>query len=396
MKIRKRISYWILAVLLPVLCIQSCANQETRNQRIDKHKPENPKKNSSNSASSDDNASGEEEHPWEETDSWEIEDWAQAYLDYVNTYEFSDSWTYSLIYVDEDEIPELVMDTGVEAGGCMILTWQEGILDVLQTLRLNFTYVEKGNLLCNSEGNMGYYYDNVFTIEDGKWVFIAGGTYEDGPDGPRFDENDNYIYDYYWMEQAVEQEEYEAELGKIYPEKKGKIPEIYYIKDELFSLLKTGHTMSANHRYELLVEDITWAKAGEACQEKGGYLATLTSWEEFERVQEQIISEEKTAVTFYVGADWERYQSYRWLEPEVKDGYSMLDHYNALFRDFWLEGEPSYTGLTESGEEVDEEYVALIYRSADGRCYLNDVPEDILAAAPSYEGKIGYICEYDE
>ena len=147
MKIRKRISYWILAVLLPVLCIQSCANQETRNQRIDKHKPENPKKNSSNSAASDDNASGEEEHPWEETDSWEIEDWAQAYLDYVNTYEFSDSWTYSLIYVDEDEIPELVMDTGVEAGGCMILTWQEGILDVLQTLRLNFTYVEKGNLL---------------------------------------------------------------------------------------------------------------------------------------------------------------------------------------------------------------------------------------------------------
>ena len=74
----------------------------------------------------------------------------------------------------------------------------------------------------------------------------------------------------------------------------------------------------------------------------------------------------------------------------------MLDLYNALFADFWLDGEPSYEGLTEDGREVKEEYVCILYRSADGRCYLNDVPEDILSAAPSYRGRIGYICEYDE
>lgn len=72
----------------------------------------------------------------------------------------------------------------------------------------------------------------------------------------------------------------------------------------------------------------------------------------------------------------------------------MLDLFNALFR-FWLEGEPSYTYFTESGVEVSEDFVVLFYQEKDGRCYLNDVPNDILEAAPSYAGRIGYICEYE-
>ncbi len=52
--------------------------------------------------------------------------------------------------------------------------------------------------------------------------------------------------------------------------------------------------------------------------------------------------------------------------------------------------------MTEDGEEVREDCVAVIYRSSDGRCYLNDMPDDILSAFPSYTGKTGYICEYDE
>lgn len=76
--------------------------------------------------------------------------------------------------------------------------------------------------------------------------------------------------------------------------------------------------------------------------------------------------------------------------------YEMLSLYKALFRGFWLEGEPGYTGLTEDGEEVREDCVAVIYRSSDGRCYLNDMPDDIMSAFPSYTGKTGYICEYDE
>ena len=111
-----------------------------------------------------------------------------------------------------------------------------------------------------------------------------------------------------------------------------------------------------------------------------------------------MISEDKENVTFFVGANNERTDNtfgFHWIEPESGETYDMLNLYNALF-EFWLEGEPSYTGLTEDGVEVDEDYVVLFYRKADDRCYLNDVPDDILSAAPSYAGKVGYICEYEK
>ncbi len=326
------------------------------------------------------------------------EDWKQAYLNWLSGSEYADACTYSLIYVDEDEIPELVADTGVEAGGCQIVTWHDGKTDVLQTDRLYFNYLEKGNLLCNSEGHMGYYYDNIYTIKDGVWELLYSGTYHDPESGPQLDENEiDYIYEYEWQGQPVEQSEYERQLAAVYPAQQAAEPEKYYIMDEMSSILKTGETTSVNHRYELIVDDLTWSEACAACEEKGGYLATLTSWEEFERVQAQMISEEKTSVTFFVGAaNREDTFGYAWLEPGVDGGYNILANYNALFEGYWLEGEPSYTGIAEDGREVKEDCMAIIYRSSEGRCYLNDVADDILSEAPSFAGRVGYICEYDE
>ncbi len=324
--------------------------------------------------------------------------WKQAYLGWLDESEYADMCTYSLIYVDEDEIPELVSNTGVEAGGCQILTWHDGTLDVLQTSRLYFSYIEKANLLCNSEGNMGYYYDDIYTIKDGRWQFLCGGTYHDPETGPQLDENENdYIYEYEWQEEPVEEAEYEQRFHAVYQEDQAVTPGTYYIRDELSSILATGETISANHRYELIIGDLTWSEAKQACEEKGGYLATLTSQEEFHRVQEQIIAEGHTSVTFFVGAaNKEDMFGYTWLEPGTEKGYGMLQLYSALFEGYWLEEEPSYTGIAEDGQEVTEDCVALIYRSSEGRCYLNDVADDILSEAPSFAGRVGYICEYDE
>lgn len=339
-----------------------------------------------------------------------LEEWKQAYLNYLEENYYTDTCTYSLIYVDDDDIPEMVVDTGFEAGGCQFLTFHDHVLDVWQSARLNVTYIERGNLICNSDGNMGRYYDNVYTIQDGKWVYVDGGIWGYGQDGMQVDENGDYLAFFYWtgeepwnMEEywggeEITEEEYEARLSAIYPMKQSMHPQKYYILDEIKSILRTGDVASAKHRYELIVKDVTWKEAEALCHEKGGYLATITSHEEYERLQEQMISEHKEDITFFVGAINERVEGtpsgFRWLEPGIKYGYYMLDLYNALFR-FWLEGEPSYTGLTESGVEVREDVVVLFYREKDGRCYLNDVPNDILEAAPSYAGRIGYICEYE-
>ncbi len=343
----------------------------------------------------------------------EYEDWKAAYLSYLDAYEYADRCTYSLIYVDEDDIPELMIDTGYEAGGCFILTFHDGVLDGWQSDRLNVTYIEKGNLICNSDGNMGYYYDRVYTIQDGKWRYVEGGKYGDGPDGVQFDENGDYIGVYvyiwngeaesigYWDGKEISEEEYESHLNSVYPTEQAICPERYYILKEICSVLRTGDVSSAGHRYELIVEDLTWTEADTLCREKGGYLAAITSWEELERIQEQMIAENKTDITFFVGAKnpMERNMGgtwgYHWFEPESGAKYDMLELYAALFG-FWLDDEPSYTGLTEDGAEVIEDCVVLLYREADERCYINDVPDDILSAAPSYSGKVGYICEYDE
>ena len=321
-------------------------------------------------------------------------DYRAAYLSYLKEFEYADECTYSLIYVDDDDIPELVIDNGYEAAGCIVLTFHDGALDAWQSSRLNFTYIERGNLICNSDGHMGYYYDFVYTIRDGKWEYVDGGVWGDPPEGPQFDENDDYIYVYQWDKEEVSEEEYERRLNEVYPLEWAKHPEKYYILKEIRSLLETGEVTSAGHRYELVVEDLTWKEAEALCREKGGYLATVTTWEEMERIQEQMLAEDKANVTFFVGANAEG-GGYCWFEPENGETYSMLGLYNALFC-FWLEGEPSYTGLTEDGIEVDEDYVVLFYRKSDERCYLNDVPDDILSAAPSYRGRVGYICEYDE
>lgn len=339
-----------------------------------------------------------------------LEEWKQAYLTYIDEDEYADTCTYSLIYVDDDDVPELVIDTGFEAGGCQILTFHDHFLDVWQSGRLNVSYIERGNLICNSDGNMGYYYDNVYAIQDGKWVYADGGIWGDGPDGVQLDENENIIEFFYWTGEEpwnreeywsgeeMTEEEYEARLNAVYPMEQSMYPQKYYILDEIKSILRAGDVTSAGHRYELIVEDVSWKEAERLCHERGGYLATITSQEEFGRLQSQMLAEDKADITFFVGAKKERTEGmpfgYRWLEPGTEKGYYMLELSNALF-DFWLEGEPSYSGLTESGREIEEAYVVLLYRKSDGRCYINDVPNDILEAAPSYAGRVGYICEYE-
>ena len=177
-----------------------------------------------------------------------LEEWKQAYLNYLKKDNYAATCTYSLIYVDDDNIPEMVIDTGFEAGGCRFLTFHDHVLDVWQSGRLNVSYIERGNLICNSDGNMGHYYDNVYTIQDGKWVYVDGGIRGDGPDGVQFDENDDYIEFFYWTGEEQEywvgeemtEEEYEARLNAIYPKEQSMYPQNDYTLDEIKSMLRTG------------------------------------------------------------------------------------------------------------------------------------------------------------
>lgn len=341
-----------------------------------------------------------------------VEDWRSIYLTYLEEMEYADSFTYTLIYVDEDYIPELVVDRGSCAGGCMILTVHDNVVDEFETIRLGFSYVEQGNKLCNADGNMGHYFDHVYTIRDGKWEYVAGGEYGDGPEGVQLDENGNEIFVYYWNDVEVDEEEYDRQLNAVFPGEQAVDPqrqaldpkenEGYYIASEMRSLLLTGNVTSAKHRYELVEGDMTWEEARRECSLRGGYLAAITSWEELEQMKELIAAEGKEDISFWVGANLERglkgdselSWGFHWIDPNAGSAYDMLALFNALWG-FWIGSAPDYEGQTEDGRTVKEYCVMLIYRQEDDRCYIRDMPEDILSAFPSYTGKIGYICEYD-
>ena len=110
--------------------------------------------------------------------------WADAYYDYLidfdrkygkDGYDGLECRTYDYIYVNDDDVPELILQGQDEATGNLILTYSDGKIDELQTSRLYFDYIEKENRLRNSEGHMGYYYDYIYTIKDGKWEIHSEG-----------------------------------------------------------------------------------------------------------------------------------------------------------------------------------------------------------------------------
>lgn len=141
--------------------------------------------------------------------------WRTAYRDYV-TANPSQNDTYALIYVNDDSVPELVIDSGFEAGGCRILTYSAGQVNVLTTRRRGFTYIKRGNRLCNSDGVMDSYYDDVYEIRNGRWVCIARGEYYGYLSGWN-DILQRYVCkNYIWNGQKTDIGQYMLSLSRVY------------------------------------------------------------------------------------------------------------------------------------------------------------------------------------
>ena len=144
-----------------------------------------------------------------------VASWRDAYRAYV-TANPSQGDTYALIYVNGDDIPELVIDSGYEAGGCRILTYGQGQVNVLTTRRRGFTYIERGNRLCNSDGSMDSYYDDVYEIRNGRWVCIARGEYYGYLSGWN-DILQRYVCkNYIWNGQKTDIGQYMIALSQVY------------------------------------------------------------------------------------------------------------------------------------------------------------------------------------
>ena len=145
------------------------------------------------------------------------------------------------------------------------------------------------------------------------------------------------------------------------------------------------------HRYEYFVEDCTWNEAFRKAVGRGGYLIRINSAEEYDHVLSEITQKGLSDVRFFAGARREAdSRDYYWTD---QNDHLFGEPLNApaywAFPE-WLTGEPSYRD-----GDTEEAYMNIFYYPDQERWVWNDVPDDILAAAPYYSGKIGYIVEYD-
>jgi len=144
--------------------------------------------------------------------------WKQAYINYIYDNLKVHNWhQYELICLDDDAIPELVALGDSEAGGNLICNYYDGEVHSTSLLRLGFDYIERGNLLCNSDGHMDNYYDIVYSIIDGKLVQTDSGYWGELDDaGHQFDEDGNLIYQYSWNGVSVTEEKYNKCLNLVF------------------------------------------------------------------------------------------------------------------------------------------------------------------------------------
>lgn len=143
------------------------------------------------------------------------DEWKEAYINWVNQ---RPDWTYVLFDVNGDDIPEIAAHSGNMADGGAVGTYANGKVQEIPIARCGLISVQGQNVVDNSDGHMGRYYDCVYKIDDGRWVQIGDGEY--GDNGDTTMETDKYgnstiKFVYTWNGEKVSEDEYSANLKKL-------------------------------------------------------------------------------------------------------------------------------------------------------------------------------------
>ena len=137
-----------------------------------------------------------------------------AYEKYVreNFMEISGDEPYSFVYLDDDYIPELFVSGGFALAGNLVCTYANGVVGL--NLGEAAGCIERKNLLISSGGRQGSYYDDVYSIHNGKFVQVFNGAWVEDLD-ENADENGNFIYRYYINSEEVSEGEYRNRLSNL-------------------------------------------------------------------------------------------------------------------------------------------------------------------------------------
>ncbi|MBO4897346.1 MAG: hypothetical protein J5590_03515 [Clostridia bacterium] len=229
----------ILSLCLALFfCLCACGNEE-----LNSAKPNNDSVQSTDEPAQAETAV--DSVPADDEDS--ADSWKQAYINYLESLTSNESYnidaeTFALIDLNDDGIPELYEDHGSTAGGAEVLTYFNGNLESQYMYTYGLHYIEGENLFRDMGGHMDGYYDEIYRIENGKFISVASGAYgaEDNTN-VQFDENGKPIYEYYWEDTEVSEEEYEEMLNSVYDTSRETDPyseELMYDYNEIYDVIE--------------------------------------------------------------------------------------------------------------------------------------------------------------
>lgn len=168
----------------------------------------------------------------------EFATWQEAYIDFLKKPSATiwvmgrDSEDYSLIYIDDDDTPELYFYTGGAVYGETIVSFYDGKVRSMNRDRGGIKYIEYGGLLYSDWGNMGFYPCNIYMLEKGEFSEIGTGWIRE-----RVYDNTIIGYAYYWEGKEVTETEYEECIKEKIDKSKCIEPSVLYSRDEMLEIL---------------------------------------------------------------------------------------------------------------------------------------------------------------
>ncbi|MCD8115652.1 MAG: DUF5067 domain-containing protein [Oscillospiraceae bacterium] len=149
-----------------------------------------------------------------ESNDLENTQWKDAYIEYIETLEETNTETsiwsqyaYALVYVDDDTIPELFVNGFIEADGDRICTIgaDGAVVECILSRIGGASYIEGSGLICNFNGNMGYYPLYFYKLENGVFTRLEDAY---GMEVIEWDADGNETSVYSWNDEAVTEEEF--------------------------------------------------------------------------------------------------------------------------------------------------------------------------------------------
>jgi len=309
-----------------------------------------------------------------------------------------DELAFELVHIDGDDIPELVIS---KPGYYIdVYTYYDGNLSHIIDYwaygaggNYGYDYIPYKNVICNENSDMAgaLKWINLYKISDDHNELES--ILDQSLTARYYDSDELYPDDlenvqmldrpvYYYGDKKITEEEFHSY----------KPNEDYYslgkgVDYDTFMQCMNNKTLPdySKFPYFFINEcDCTWGQAVTYSQMNGGTLMCIDTEEKWDAVTSYIREYYfYMSDVIYVGASVGPDGDYEWRSGEKIDP------------DLWLPGEPSKISATPEGDLVDETCVVLIYDSGTDQFYLNDVPNDLPAMAPYYQGQIGYLCELE-